>query len=159
MPDETPSQEADGAEDDAPASDAIPSDAPASDAPGTEASEEPAPEADPVLVELYERFAAALGDGVIEHADVFGTLVVRVRPDAWRHAAEVARNELACDYLSFISGIDWQPMAKADEEAGSDTSAPVQPSEMTFGAAGSEGRLQVFAYVESTSKHWGIVIK
>ena len=96
---------------------------------------------------------------MIDHAEVLGTLVVRVAPDAWRRAAEVARRDLACDYLSFISGIDWQPMAKPDDDAGGDTSAPVQPTEMTFGAAGSEGRLQVFAYVQSTSKHWGILIK
>ena len=36
-------------------------------------------------------------------------LVVRVKPDAWRRAAEVSKHELECDYLSFISGIDWQP--------------------------------------------------
>ena len=33
-------------------------------------------------------------------------LVVRVKPDAWRKAAEVSKIELECDYLSFISGID-----------------------------------------------------
>jgi NADH-quinone oxidoreductase subunit C len=155
MPDETPSPEATAA----PEEEAPEQEAPEQEAPEDDATAEPGSEVDPAVNELYERFAAFMGDAVIEHADVFGTLVVRVRADAWRRAAEVARNELECDYLSFISGIDWQPMAKADEEAGSDTSAPVQPSEMTFGAAGSEGRLQVFAYVQSTSKHWGIVIK
>ena len=30
---------------------------------------------------------------------------------------------------------------------------------MTFGAAGSEGRFQVFGHVQSTSRHWGLTIK
>jgi NADH-quinone oxidoreductase subunit C len=35
----------------------------------------------------------------------------------------------------------------------------VQPTEMTFGAAGSAGRFQVFAHVQSTTKHWGLTFK
>ena len=31
------------------------------------------------------------------------------RPTAWRKAAQVCRDKLGMDYLSFISGIDWQP--------------------------------------------------
>jgi NADH-quinone oxidoreductase subunit C len=30
---------------------------------------------------------------------------------------------------------------------------------MTFGAAGSEGRFQVFGRVQSTSRHWGLTFK
>jgi NADH-quinone oxidoreductase subunit C len=30
---------------------------------------------------------------------------------------------------------------------------------MTFGAAGSAGRFQVFAHVQSTARHWGITLK
>jgi NADH-quinone oxidoreductase subunit C len=85
--------------------------------------------------------------------------VVRVRPDAWRPAGELAKRNLACDYLSYIAGIDWQPAAKADTEDTGDTSTPAQPSEMTFGVAGSAGRLQVLAHVQSTSKHWGVTLK
>ena len=39
--------------------------------------------------------------------------------------------------------------ARATRTAG-DTSAPVQPTEMTYGVAGSAGRFQVFAHVQST---------
>jgi NADH-quinone oxidoreductase subunit C len=123
---------------------------------------EPEPEPDPIDPEveaLFVRFEAALGGGVVEHAEMYGTLVVRVEPDAWTRAATVARADLDCDYLSFIAGIDWMPAPKADGDEGGDTSAPVQPDTMTFGAAGSAGRFQVFGHVQSTSRHWGLTIK
>ena len=84
------------------------------------------------------RVTAALGDAIIEDAESFGTLVIRVRPDAWRRTAEVLKRDLECDYLSFIAGIDWQPVARPDGDEGGDTSSPVQPTEMTFGVTGSD---------------------
>lgn len=146
MADETP---------DAPAADV--SDATSEEAGAVAVDDTPA--IDPAVQALFERFSAALGDGVVDHADTFGTLVVRVRPDAWRRAAEIARADLDCDYLSFIAGIDWMPAPKPAGDEGGDTSAPVQPDTMTFGAAGSDGRFQVFAHVQSTSRHWGITLK
>lgn len=113
--------------------------------------------------ELLERVEAVLGDDVIEHASAVGGLVVRVRPDAWHRVAEVADEQLDCDYLSFVSGIDWMPRPSegdGDDEAGGDTSSPVQPTETTYGAAGSAGRFQVFAHVESTRRpRWGVTFK
>jgi NADH-quinone oxidoreductase subunit C len=120
---------------------------------------EPEPEPDPVVAALLEQLSAELGDAILDHADSFGTLVVRVRPDAWRHAGEFAKRNLHCDYLSYIAGIDWQPAPKADDEDSGDTSTPAQPSNMTFGTAGSAGRFQVFAHVQSTTKHWGVTLK
>lgn len=138
--------------------DEAPSDAPAA-APG-ESAPDPEPELDPAIEALFARFEAALGEGVVDHAASYGTLVVRVRPDAWRRAAEVARADLDCDYLSFVAGMDWMPAPKAPgDEGSSDTSAPVQPDTMTFGVTGSEGRFQVFGHVQSTTKHWGITLK
>ncbi|MEN9594918.1 MAG: hypothetical protein RLY23_1401, partial [Actinomycetota bacterium] len=58
---------------------------------------------------LTTRVTEALGDAVIEHAEACGNLVLRVRLDSWRSVAETARNTLGCNYLSFISGIDWMP--------------------------------------------------
>jgi NADH-quinone oxidoreductase subunit C len=113
---------------------------------------------EPPNTELLERFERELGDAVIESVPVFGTPVVRVRRDAWRRAAEVAK-ALDCDFLSFVAGIDWQPAPREGDEAGGDTSAPVQPQEVTYGAAGSAGRFQVFARVESTSRRWGLLLK
>ena len=132
---------------------------PAPDVPEPEAAA-PAPAApDPVHEELLARLARGLGDAVIEHADATGGLVVRVRADAWRRCAEVAKAELECDYLSFVAGIDWSPAPREGGDEGGDTSAPVQPTETTYGAAGSDGRLQVLAHVQSTARHWGVTVK
>jgi NADH-quinone oxidoreductase subunit C len=135
-------------------------DADEADAPPTdeEAAGE-SPPLDDVEQELLARLERELGDGIVESADAFGMLVVRVKPDAWRRAAEVSKHELECDYLSFISGIDWQPAPREGDEAGGDTSSPVQPTEMTFGVGGSAGRMQVFAHVQSTKHHWGVTLK
>jgi NADH-quinone oxidoreductase subunit C len=146
LPDETPE------ENEAPAVEAV------AEAP------EPEPEAvaepDPVHVELLARLERALPGAVVEHADVLGDLVVRVANESWGPLAGVARDALECDFLSFVSGIDWSPAPKeGGDDAGGDTSSPVQPTEMTFGAAGSAGRFQVFAHVQSTAKHWGVTFK
>ena len=118
-----------------------------------------APAIDPEVEALFARFEAALGEGVVAHEESHGTLVVRVRPDVWRRAAEVARADLDCDFLSFISGMDWMPAPKTPGDEGTDTSAPVQPATMTFGVAGADGRFQVFGHMQSTAKHWGITLK
>ncbi len=130
-------------------------------APTEVAAPEPPPEPDPVHEELLALLrGAGLDDtAIIETTDTHGGLVVRVANAQWRRAAEVAKAHLACDYLSFISGIDWQPAPREGDEAGGDTSSPVQPTEMTFGAAGSAGRFQVFAHVQSSTKHWGLTFK
>ncbi|MBM3658588.1 MAG: hypothetical protein FJW95_03695 [Actinobacteria bacterium] len=121
---------------------------------------EPEPEPDPRHVELLARLERALPDAVIEHADVYGDLVIRVTNESWGPLAGVARTELECDFLSFVSAIDWSPAPReGGDDAGGDTSSPVQPTEMTFGAAGSAGRFQVFAHVQSTAKHWGVTFK
>jgi NADH-quinone oxidoreductase subunit C len=126
---------------------------------------EPPPEAEPPALSeeaqaLLARLESELGAGLIEHGQSFGDLVVRVAPEAWRKAAEVSRTKLGCDYLSFVSAIDWAPAPRpGGDEAEGDTSAPVQPTEMTFGVAGSAGRLQVLARVSSTTRHWGVTFK
>jgi NADH-quinone oxidoreductase subunit C len=127
--------------------------------PPTDEVADEGPQLDPSVLPLLERLEAELGDAILDRAEAFGTLVVRVRADAWRRSAEVARSKLSCDYLSYISGIDWQPAPREGSEAGGDTSAPVQPTEMTFGLAGSAGRFQVFAHVQSTAHHWGVTFK
>jgi NADH-quinone oxidoreductase subunit C len=110
--------------------------------------------------ELVARLQDELGVAVLDLATVFGMPVVRVRRIDWRRAAEVAKGALECDFLSFVSGIDWMPAPKeGGDEAGGDTSSPVQPTETTYGAAGSDGRFQVFARVQSTQRNWGVTLK
>ena len=109
--------------------------------------------------DLMARLEAGLGEAVLEHEPRFGDPVVRIRRDSWRRTAEFAKSSLECDYLSFISAIDWQPAPREGDEDSGDTSSPVQPQEVTYGAAGSEGRFQVFAHVQSTSRHWGLTLK
>jgi NADH-quinone oxidoreductase subunit C len=115
--------------------------------------ETPTPETPALTAEaqaMLDGLQAVLGDAVVEHAAAFGDVVVRVRPDAWRAAAQACKDRLECDYLSFVSGIDWMPAPIIAEEGSGDTSAPAQPREQTYGSAGSVGRFQVFACVEST---------
>jgi NADH-quinone oxidoreductase subunit C len=116
--------------------------------------EEEAPAFSPEAEEALALLQAELGDAIVEHAAMLGDVVVRVAPDQWRRAAEVCRTKLECDFLSFVSGLDWMPAPIIGEEGSGDTSAPVQPREQTYGAAGSSGRFQVFAGVEST-RHAG----
>jgi NADH-quinone oxidoreductase subunit C len=146
MPDETPNEDARDDEQET-----------ASDEPAAPDEAEPPPLTD-TEGKLLARLGRELGDSVVESASAFGNLVVRVKPDSWRRAAEVSKDALECDYLSFISGIDWQPAPREGGEGG-ESSAPVQPTETTYGAAGSAGRFQVLAHVESTSMKWGITLK
>lgn len=131
--------------------------------PDEDAAEGPA-ETGPVLTaeatDLLARLQAELGDAIVDHGVALGDVVVRVKPDAWRRTAQVCKERLDCDYLSFVSGIDWMPAPAVADEGSGDTSAPVQPKEQTYGAAGSAGRYQVFAVVESTHRaRWRVILK
>jgi NADH-quinone oxidoreductase subunit C len=101
----------------------------------------------------------AFGKDIIESEINYGDLIIRVTKDGYRKAALICKDVLNLDYLSFIAGIDWMPMPTESEEGSGDTSQPAQPNEMTFGIAGSAGRFQVFAHVQSTSRHVGLTIK
>ena len=128
----------------------------APDEPTDEAADAPNPDHDAMLATIRDRLGA---DAVVETAASFGDLIVRVAADRWRDAATVAATDLECDFLSFIAGLDWEPAPREGDEAGGDTSAPVQPTERTYGAAGSAGRFQVFAHVESTHRPRGLTLK
>jgi NADH-quinone oxidoreductase subunit C len=120
---------------------------------------EQAPALAPAQQHALERLQAEFGEALVDSATAFGDLVVRVTPEQWLPLATFAREQLGCDYLSFVSGIDWMPAPVIAEEGSGDTSAPVQPRETTYGLAGSAGRFQVFAHVESTAGHFGFTAK
>jgi NADH-quinone oxidoreductase subunit C len=130
--------------------------------PGAEAepAADPARALDENATQMLARLQAELGDAIIEHGATYGDVVVRVRLDAWKRAAEFCKRELGCDYLSFVSAIDWMPAPAIVEDGSGDTSTPAQPKEMTPGVAGSEGRFQLFAIVSSTrGAHQRVVLK
>jgi NADH-quinone oxidoreductase subunit C len=111
-------------------------------------------------VDALARLQSELGDAIIEHGAAFSDVVIRVQRDAWRRSIQVCKEKLGCDYLSFISGIDWMPTPAVTEEGSGDTSTPAQPKEQTYGVAGSAGRYQVFALVESTRRiSWRVILK
>ena len=129
-----------------------------------EAAVEPAPvdphALDATATQFLARLEAELGDAIVEHGATFGDLVVRVRPDSWRRTARFCKEELGCDYLSFVSGIDWMPAPSLVDSDSGDTSTPAQPQETTYGVAGSSGRYQVFASVSATrGAHQRVVLK
>lgn len=128
-----------------------------------EAQASPVEPVEPVVTSEHEGILATLqadlGDAIVEAASNHGDLVVRVRNDAWHRAAEVAKARLDCEYLCFVSAIDWMPRPLPPDWDPDAPSAPVQPQEMTFGVAGSEGRFQVFAIVESTDDRTEVVFK
>ena len=124
-----------------------------------EVIEEVVKEVSPELLEFKKDVEKAFGKELIESDVNFGDLVIRVTADGYKKGAKICKETLGLDYLSFIAGIDWMPMPTEGEEGSGDTSQPAQPKEMTFGVAGSEGRFQVFAHVQSTSKHLGLTIK
>jgi NADH-quinone oxidoreductase subunit C len=128
------------------------------DTPETAETSEPA--ADPAVQAWCDRVLAELGDAVMAHEVVHGRVMVRIRPDAWRRTAELARQRLGCDYLSFVSAVDWMPAPRVGgDEAGGDTSAPVQPTETTYGATGSGGRFQLLASILSTQRRHDLLLK
>ncbi len=145
------------------------------DAPAEEAgTEEPSAE-DILRRELLTTFARELGDAVVGSEIRRRDLWIRVRPDAWKRTAQVART-LGFDYFCFLSGIDWMPHtwpnpkveATASTEEGDETGAPAdeveeEPAPVSDGSrtgyAGGDTRFQVFARLYSTTRHMGVTFK
>ena len=138
------------------------SDQPEPDAP-VEAPESSIVEAgalDENATQMLARLEAEPGDAIVESGATYGDVVVRVRPDAWRRSAQFCKEQLGCDYLSFVSAIDWMPAPALVDEGSGDTSTPAQPKETTYGVAGSAGRFQLFAMVASTlGAHQRVILK
>lgn len=123
------------------------------------AEEAAVPALSPEHERILARLQADLGDAIVEAASNHGDLLVRVRNDAWHRAAEAAKSRLDCEYLSFISAVDWMPRPDPPTWDPDAPSAPVQPKETTYGVTGSEGRFQVFAVVESTDDKVQVIFK
>ncbi len=137
--------------------------------PADEAPEAPVDEA---RERIAEAFRAELGDAVEATEVQAGRDVwVRVRTDAWRAAAEAARNSLGARYFCFLSVIDWLPSpfgrsmdAAVDVElarrAGEEP--PVPSTELAHGVTGGATRFQLLARVADVGRpgeHWGVTLK
>jgi len=134
-----------------------------------EATEEEVVERDEVREELLAGFTDALGDAVVgSHVVPGNDLWVRVAADAWREAAEVARNRLGARYFCFLSAIDWMPSPfgrSMDSEVDKQLAGEPTPAEepvLEQGYAGGETRFQVFArvaHVGEPERFWGVTLK
>lgn len=142
----------------------------AEEAPATEAAAEeaaPAAEPDPLREGVLATLQAELGDAIVEHHLAPGDdLWVRVRPEAWREAAVVAKQNCGCTYFDFLSGIDWLPSpfgrdmdSQEDLAAAGDGAAAKEPGAIETGVAGGDTRFQVFARVEAPNQGYGITFK
>ena len=97
---------------------------------------------------------------MLDTGKAFGMPIVRVQRTEWRRAAEICalHPRLRLPLLRGGHRLDAGTEGRGDD-AGGDTSSPVQPTETTYGVAGSDGRFQVFAHVQSTSRNYGITLK
>ena len=143
-----------------------------------EATETPSAE-DILRRDLLETFTAELGDAVVGSEILRRDLWIRVRPDAWKRVAQVARS-LDFDYFCFLSGLDWlphtwpNPKVEAMPSTGGDDEDPAAlPAEepeaeaapepesdgLRTGVAGGDTRFQVFARLYSITRHMGVTFK
>ncbi|MGB8858389.1 MAG: NADH-quinone oxidoreductase subunit C [Ilumatobacteraceae bacterium] len=109
-----------------------------------------------VVTALRDALGAGLIDSLIKPND---DVWVRVAADSWQQAGRVLRDVVGCDYFCFLSAIDWMPspFGRSEEDP---TAAPVErDTAIKQGYAGGDTRMQVFARVTNTSKHFGVTIK
>jgi NADH-quinone oxidoreductase subunit C len=135
---------------------------PDTDAPET--TDEPAAPEEPrdeAREALRDRFAAELGDAVVDsHITVGHTLWVRVTAEGWRTAGQVARDHLGMRWFDFLSAIDWLPSPYGRyEDDGMVLPEQAWPDTYETGVAGGESRFQVFARVVNVADRTDIILK
>jgi len=127
-----------------------------------------APATDEVRAGLLAAFEDGLGDGAVaSHVEPGVGLWVRVSPEAWAAAGELAKARLGCTFFDFLSAIDWMPSPFGryeDAEVDTDTSlaekvATAMAAERTTGYAGGDTRFQVFAHVVNVVEHHDVFLK
>jgi NADH-quinone oxidoreductase subunit C len=103
---------------------------------------------------IVDRLRSTLGDAVVDtlvkpHDDVW----VRVSTSAWREAGFAVRDVLGCDYMSYLSAIDWMPSPFGRGEEDPTEPPPERATAIVPGYTGGETRFQVLARVYSTKEH------
>jgi NADH-quinone oxidoreductase subunit C len=143
----------------------------ATDAPSGDAAAPEAPvERDEAREELLGQFTEILGDAVVESHTLPGKdLWIRVTTEAWRTAADVARNRLGARYFCFLSIIDWMPSpygrsmdAEVDRQLAGAAAYEVPSGSFETGYAGGDTRFQVFArvsHINDPGNTWGVTLK
>jgi NADH-quinone oxidoreductase subunit C len=133
-----------------------------------DADEAPAEPADPtsptsedeLRVGLLETMKDALGESLVGAHIVDGKdLWIRVTADAWRQAAEAARNRLGCTAFTFLSAIDWLPSPYGRSETSPFDPPPEKDQTQESGFAGGDTRFQIFMRVQNPERGFGITIK
>ena len=114
---------------------------------------------------LLEQFRTALGDAVVgSHIRPGATLWVRVERDAWKAAAEVAKETLGFRFFDFLSAIDWMPSPfgrdmDSQEDVVVHGAEEKEPTPTTTGYGGGDTRFQLLARLYDTSRSRGVIFK
>ena len=129
-------------------------------------------QADELRDGIVARFGDLLGDALVDSLiDPGVDLTIRVRTDAWRAAADVARNHLGARYFCFLSAIDWLPSpygrsmdSEVDTVLAAQAGDVAEPrsSEIVQGTTGGDTRFQVFArlaHLTGDGGFWGVTLK
>ena len=138
---------------------------------------------------VLDALATELGDDIVGTDTTRDDMWVRVRPEAWRRAAETAKM-LGFDYFCFLSGLDWAPstsvtrgevsasdpgddgeeVATAAADAADDDAEAAEypattgddaggPGNWHTGYAGGDSRFQMLARLYSIRRRLGITLK
>lgn len=132
--------------------------------------------------DVLDALGTELGDDIVGTHTTADDMWVRVRPEAWRRAAEASK-KLGFDYFCFLSGLDWAPstsvtrgevsagdagdegdeaLAKDEEAAENPAATGIDaggPGNWHTGYAGGDTRFQVLARLYSIRRKVGVTFK
>lgn len=114
--------------------------------------------------DLTARFREGLGESVVSTSTAFGMATVVVDADAWLDLLTFAKDDeaVACDFFSWLSGIEWVDEtgdaagADAGTEAATEAEAAVDEAEYR---APDNPAFELVARVSSTTHHHGVTLK
>ncbi len=117
--------------------------------------------ADELRLGLLDVLKTELGEAVVgAHIRDGNDLWVRVTPEAWREAAQIAKGKLGCRLFVFLNAIDWMPSPYGrSENSGFDAPAATGEGGIVTGYAGGDTRFQVFGRVHNHEKGYGLILK
>ena len=153
------------------ADDTATNDAATTDAAADEAAEAvEAVQPDELRDGIVSRLGDVLGEALLESVVAPGVdLTVRVRTDAWRAAADAARNHLGAKYFCFLSVLDWLPSpygrsmdSEVDRRLANEPAYSLPEGAFEIGYAGGDTRFQVFArlaHINDPGATWGLTFK